>query len=170
MRKFLWCLLVMMQSAYAANPIDDFSKTGPFKLFEVTAPDTPTPYMTGYIPETNECHLLVNVSVDRPTGLADTVAVAHELGHCYSLRLKVQQIDGGVTQYGEAFGDVFALAWISKNMPAQLDAAMELLWGMRSMNRMINPAYNTMFIMRRARLSLPTTMSPEQFTVTFLGS
>lgn len=166
MMKLLGCFLLSIAvgaQAEAPDPLREFGAGGPYKVFEVNT-SAPTPFMTGYIPETKECHLLVNMSVVQPIGFGRDVLIAHEAGHCHALRLGLQRIDGGVTQYGEAFGDVFALAWVSRYVPDKVDDALEYLWGVRSMNRQMNPEYNTMFVMRRARIDLPTTKDPVTFT------
>jgi hypothetical protein len=65
---------------------------------------------------------------------------------------------------------VFVLAWISKHEPENLDKALELLFAERGMNRQVDGAYNTLFVMRRARMSLPTSKDPIEFTLDLLGS
>lgn len=167
--RVLFALLLVSTSCFAADPLDEFSNGGPFKRFDVVAPATPTPYMTGYIPETRECHLLVNTSVSEPTGLERIVSIAHEAGHCQALRAGLQKIDGGATRYGEAFGDAFALAWISANVPDQLDAAAYMLWGRRGLDRQLDPAYNTLLIIRLTRASLPTKLGLVEFVKGVVG-
>lgn len=157
-------------TSHASDVMKEFEAGGPYKVFEVVADATPTPYMTGYVPETKECHLLINKSVKEPEGLAKTVALAHEAGHCVALRNDLQKIDGGVTRYGEAFGDIYALAWISKNQPADLDAALNFIWQERSLNRQFDNAYNTLFVVRMARNQLPTTKSVFAFTKEILSN
>lgn len=157
-------LLAFCVSAHATpDPVQEFSREGPFQQFEVQAA-SPTPFLTGYIPETRECHLLINTSVPQPEGLERTVALAHEAGHCYALRHGLQGIEGGATPYGEAFGDVFALAWVSRYLPAQFEEALILLYAHRSLDRRIDPAYNTLFVMRRASITLPSNKDPGEFT------
>jgi hypothetical protein len=168
-KHLLTLLLLIPALAFAADPLDEFLKGGPFEQIEVVAPGTPAPFMTGYQPKFKRCELLVNTSAPQPTGLSRRIAIAHEAGHCHALRLGLQQIDGGVTKFGETFGDVFAVTWISKHEPENLDKAVELLFAERGMNRQVDPAYNTLFMIRRARIALPSEKDPLQFTIDLLA-
>jgi len=137
----------------------------PYKEIEVRADRTPTPFLTGYIPETQECHLLINTSTAKPTGIADLVGRAHEAGHCHALRRGKQSI-GAATRYGEAYGDVFALAWISKHHPDQLKDAINFLMVARSprAHQQRDPIYNTLLVIHRAMDNLPSDKDPVLFT------
>jgi hypothetical protein len=167
--KAFFALLLASFLAHAGPVEDEFLNGGPFEEFTVVADGTPTPFMTGYQPKHKLCQLLTNTAAKQPTGLALKIARLHEAGHCHALRLGLQDINGGVTKYGEAFGDVFVLAWISKHEPENLDRALELLFAERGMNRQVDGAYNTLFVMRRARMSLPSNKDPIQFTVDMLA-
>jgi len=169
-KRLLLIFLFVFGNAHALEPEleREFTDGGGFEVVEVVAPGTPTPFMTGYQTKSRLCSLLVNTAVAQPTGIGRTVAIIHEAGHCRSLRLGLAVIEDGVTKYGEAFGDVFALAWFSKYHPDQLDAAMERLYAERAVNRMISPEYNTLFVMRRARVGLPTSKEPVDYTIELL--
>jgi hypothetical protein len=149
--------------------IVDLRVDGQYEVFEINADGTPSPYLTGYIPETKACHLLVNRSVQTPRGLEQRIQIAHEAGHCFALRRGLQSIGGGATRYGEAFGDVFALAWISSTEPENLQEAVQYLVDHRALDRQLDPAYNTILMILRARTQLPTTKDPVQFTIDLLG-
>lgn len=164
---FLLGTSTLVAHADVPTPLDEFLDGGPFEQHEVRA-QSPTPYLTGFNTKTRLCLLLRNVDVQVSEGIGDVVDQAHEAGHCHALRLGLQQIDGPVTQFGEVFGDVFALAWVSKNMPERLGEAQLYLLQHRSMDRQISSAYNTVFMIRQAMVSLPSTKSPLQFTVDLL--
>lgn len=171
MKRWLVLLLFVFSQAHALEPEfeREFTDGGGFEVVDVVAPATPTPFMTGYQTKSRLCSLLVNTSAVQPTGLGRMVDIIHEAGHCRSLRLGLAVIDDGVTKYGEAFGDVFVLAWFSKYHPDLLDKALEHLYAERAVNRMIDPAYNTLFVMRRARVGLPTTKEPVDYTIEVLA-
>lgn len=159
-------------SADFAGPLtytSDLQPGGPVVVQQRNVPSDPSPYSTGYYPESKTCFLLVNTAVPASVGIEKEVAIMHEAGHCHELRLGLQDINGGATRYGEGFADVFALAWISKNDPDKFQEASFWLLQKRNLDRQANPAYNTLLIIRRAMISLPSGELPEEFTRKLLG-
>lgn len=123
--------------------------------------DTPSPFMIGYL--NGECQLLVNDKVEREVGIALLADVVHEAGHCEAIKIGRQK-PGEITREGEAFGDVFAIAWISVHRPDQVDEAFMYLMAQRKTSRRISSVYDTLFPLNLARTSLPVKTNPVDFT------
>jgi hypothetical protein len=142
---------------------------GPVEIYSVDT-DQPTPFLTGYIPETRTCHLLVNNAAIQPTELEYRIQVAHEAGHCVALRTGKQTLgDLGISnrRYGETFGDIYALAWVFVNEPQNLDEAFRLLSETRKRDLRQDRAYDTLRGMNLAYrlLKSSTTGDPATFTL-----
>lgn len=133
----------------------------PGQVVHVNA-SSPTPFMVGF--RGDECQLLVNDRMERSVGIALVLAVAHEAGHCEAVKAKVHLRDE-VSRRGEGFADVYALAWVSVNRPEQLDEAFQLLMSWRKQSRRENGAYDTLFILNFARVSLPVKTTPLAFAL-----
>jgi hypothetical protein len=168
---FLVALVSFSAQAQVTPPAWEELKTdGPVEIFSIET-DQPTPFLTGYIPETRTCHLLVNRMAVQPTGLEYRIQTAHEAGHCVALRNGKQTLGDLSTanrRYGETFGDIYALAWIRVNEPESLDEAYRLLVETRSRDRRQDQAYDTLRGMRTAYSLLKMaagTGDPAAFTL-----
>lgn len=172
MKRLIAALLFCVSTVAMAIPeFEVFKKeleySGPVEEIEVNAA-SPSYFMTGYSPETKRCALLINQRAIIPEGVLLIVSLAHEAGHCYALRMGLQDISKTPTKYGEAFGDVFALAWIAKNRPDIFQQAVGELLEQRKRDRRQNSVYDTLFIIRVAQSQLPTLKDPIDFTVEVL--
>ncbi len=148
---------------------EELKTDGPVEVFSVDT-DQPTPYLTGYIPETRTCHLLVNRNAIQPTELEYRIQTAHEAGHCVALRNNKQVLGDLSTanrRYGETFGDIYALAWIKAHEPESFDAAYQLLIDTRKRDRRQDQAYDTLRGMTLAYRLLSTgeAVNPTTFTL-----
>ena len=141
---------------------EELKTDGPVEVFSVDT-DQPTPYLTGYIPESKTCHLLVNRSAVQPIGLEYRIQTAHEAGHCVALRNGKQSLGDlsiGNRRYGETFGDIYALAWFRTNEPESLDEVYRLLVETRSRDRRQDQAYDTLRGMKLAYSLLKLANAP----------
>jgi hypothetical protein len=141
--------------------------SGSFDVIEVHA-KTPSRYLTGYLPDTKACALLVNMDVAEIEEPLLTISLAHEAGHCYALRTGNQDINQRPTRYGEAFGDVFGLAWMARHRPDLYQAAASALMQQRMRDRRVNQIYDTLLPMKQAMAALPTVKDPLTFTLDLL--
>lgn len=160
-------LLASAGSAKAAQPTPEsvWAEVGQTGAVVHVNADTPTPFMIGML--NGECQLLVNDKVERQVGVPLIAAVAHEAGHCVAIHLG-RQMPGAITRDGEAFGDVYAIAWVSVNRPDQLDDVFAYLMAQRKASRRISSAYDTLFPMNLAFHSLPVKTNPIDFTTEIL--
>jgi len=152
MKRFLLLLLLACGVAHA-NPVTDLygalvQDEGPFSIEEVTA-QTPSPLLTGYQAKTRKCELLVNTNTFQATGSWAIFQVVHEVGHCKALRAGVTII-GEPNQNDEAIADMFAVAWMMRNMSELLPDALNQLIEHRKIDRMIDQRYNTFTAIQRA--------------------
>ena len=168
MKRLLLSLLFAPLLSLAATPESLWKELGQKgDVVEVEVYGSPTPVMAGYDQTTSKCQLLINKNVQQPEGTVLLVVIAHEAGHCEAIERKLQ-VPGELTRYGEAFGDVYALAWISKHHPDLVDSAYSYLMSVRKESRRISNAYDTLFPLHMALVSLPSTKSPVDFTVDLL--
>lgn len=168
MKKILLSLCFIATAALAGespDAWDELAKSGPIETIFVSAPGQPTPFLTGYLPETRTCHLLVNTLAVQPTGIDYHVQRAHEAGHCIALRAAVPNAGGlypWAMRMSEAFADVYALAWFYRNDSANFEEAFQLLMDTRKVSRRQNSSYDTLVPMVRAHaLLLATTPAPD---------
>lgn len=143
---------------------------GKTNFVAISEPKIYSRYLFGYLAAPQECTIMVNTASPMAAlqGSQLLVTLAHEAGHCHAMRRQLQAPSSIPTRFGEAFGDVFALAWISKNQPTELEEAHQYLLKVRSENRQFNPAYNTLLLVNRAMAQLPSTVDPVQFTISLL--
>jgi hypothetical protein len=164
------CFPVAALAAEPPDAWDELAKFGPIETILVTAPTQPTPFLTGYLPETKTCHLLVNTLAIQPAGLEYHVQRTHEAGHCIALRAAVPNAGGlypWAMRMSEAFADVYTLAWYFRNEPASFEEVFLLLNDTRKVSRRQSSAYDTLLPMNRARaLLMATSPAPDPATFT----
>jgi hypothetical protein len=171
--KKLLAILCFASTALAAEPPDawdELAKSGPIETLLITAPTQPTPFLTGYLPETKTCHLLVNTLAIQPAGLEYHIQRTHEAGHCIALRAEVPNAGGlypWAMRMAESFGDVYTLAWYYKNEPNSFDEVFSILMDTRKVSRRQSAAYDTLTAMVRARQMLLASppRDPAAFTL-----
>lgn len=174
MRQYLLSLLLLLSlptlAAHGDDPWEEMAKDGPIETIFVTAPASPAPYLTGYLPESRTCHLLVNTSINSPKPADARLMRAHEAGHCVALRAVAKEAGGLFPfpeRYSESFSDVYALAWYFKNDRDCFEKVFSKLIEWRKRDRLINGAYNTLLPMMKARaLLLTASEAPDPATFT----
>lgn len=173
MRKLLTILCLAATTVLAAEPPDAWdeqAKFGPIETILITAPNQPTPFLTGYLPETKTCHLLINTLAIQPAGLEYHIQRTHEAGHCVALRSEVPKAGGlfpWAMRMSEAFADVYTLAWYYKNESASFEEVFSLLMDTRKVSRRQNSSYDTLAAMVRAHALLVASppKDPAVFTL-----
>lgn len=172
MKKLLVALALVITGAHAdeaPDAWDELAAAGPIETILVSAPNQPTPFLTGYLPETKTCHLLVNTLAIQPTGLEFHVQRTHEAGHCVALRSEVPNTGGlypWAMRMSESFADVYVLAWFYAKDRANFETVFELLMDTRKVSRRQNQGYDTLTAMVRARALLLASPAKDPATFT----
>jgi hypothetical protein len=138
-----------------------------------------TPVALGYRSPTKQCVFIVavrgnvaarwlesRVKTMRGPVVARITSAAHEYGHCLQ-HLAAAETGGVANGYAgtqveakeEALGDVFALAWIAKNLPEDFATAHRFLVELRSSSQVeAQEQYNILDVVLKAR-ELPQLMA-----------
>lgn len=138
-----------------------------------------TPAFMAFKPAKQECMFVVAVRNNRTAGVlmdmaktgrgrevAKLAIFAHEYSHCLQNladpSLSNNATDGKLvsraTAKEEAMGDVFALAWIAKNMPEDFDVAFRFLRDLRKVPQQGTDRYDILDYVYKAR-ELPELMA-----------
>lgn len=162
------CLLFFVGSSFARSDVQAFTELeadGPIALRQLDNSQIASPFMTAYDPSTKTCILVSNIAFGQMNELAHDITVAHEAGHCVSLRAGIINIDDGASRLGETFADVYAIAWMYYNKPERFEEAVNWLVQRRVASRRINASYDTIAAIYRAKQLLAPGKTPAQFTI-----